>query len=481
VIAKPREDHRLIVVGYRWGLSMRMNVAEHRCERSIAPRIRCSDVDTMHTCTGSYPALHSKHSWGHFFRGAVVTLAHLFGACAGNGSVPSDDETGVTDLTDAEETSGASSETGGDEDQEIDLLQRAYIVSRDSDELTVIDLRTLEIIGQVRTNGRMNHMADLAQDFTKIYVDSSDSDEAVVVDARSLIVTNRILVGKHPTHLTTLPDDRRLAIMLEADDSIAVVDSMTDMVAKTITGFKGPHFLRTSADGTTAYVANIRGNDLTTVDLATLEISSSLALDGLDASQALADESGFADAQIAADGILYAAHAASGRVLVYDTVAKQKLPELGVGAKPWIVFAQHPYAGLPNRQLVPNFSDRTVSLIASGVGGANVIQALEGDDEAYGVNFSPLAANFAFVMNRSRHDIAVVDVMNPRIVSRIAVGGTTETASTSADGRYIVATVSSANRVVIIDAATQKIVKWFDHVGSYPWSVTIPLGQNYCH
>jgi YVTN family beta-propeller protein len=66
-------------------------------------------------------------------------------------------------------------------------------------------------------------------------------------------------------------------------------------------------------------------------------------------------------------------------------------------------------------------------------------------------------------------------------VGSIPVGGTTETASTTADGKYIVATVSSANRVVVIDAANATVVKTFDNVGSYPWSVTIPLGQNYCH
>ena len=61
------------------------------------------------------------------------------------------------------------------------------------------------------------------------------------------------------------------------------------------------------------------------------------------------------------------------------------------------------------------------------------------------------------------------------------MGGNTETASTTPDGKLIVAAVSSANRVVVIDAKTGDIVKTFENVGSYPWSVTIPRGQNYCH
>jgi hypothetical protein len=41
--------------------------------------------------------------------------------------------------------------------------------------------------------------------------------------------------------------------------------------------------------------------------------------------------------------------------------------------------------------------------------------------------------------------------------------------------------VSSANKVVVIDAVSNDIVKTFENIGSYPWTVTIPLGQNYCH
>src|SRR5262245_54536306 len=69
-----------------------------------------------------------------------------------------------------------------------ELANRAYIVSRESDELTVIDLDTLEITAQVKTAGISNHMAEVNADFTKVYIDSSETDETVVVDAKALEV-----------------------------------------------------------------------------------------------------------------------------------------------------------------------------------------------------------------------------------------------------------------------------------------------------
>ena len=97
------------------------------------------------------------------------------------------------------------------------------------------------------------------------------------------------------------------------------------------------------------------------------------------------------------------------------------------------------------------------------------------------MNYSPLAPNRAFVMNRFKNEIAVLDTESGKRVGQIPVGGTTETGATTADGKYIVAAVSSANRVVVIDAVTSMVIKTFENVGKYPWSVTIPMGQNYCH
>lgn len=366
-----------------------------------------------------------------------------------------------------------------------ELGNRAYIISLESPDLTVIDLDTLDVIARVDTGGVANHMAELNADFTKVYVNSSASNETVVIDATTLEVIKRIPLGRHPTHLSRSRDGRLLAVMNEDEGTGAVsfIDTTTDTEIKRLPGFFTPHFMRFAPDGRYGYVANVGAHHLTRVDLQTLEIDGHVALDGFAGppDQTLApDEGGFADAQIDSSGVIYAAHNATNRVLVYDTVTRQPRPELDVGDGPWIVFAEHPFADMPRRHLVPSFGDQQVTII-DGTADATVTAALPGDEEAYGVNYSPLAPDKAFVMNRVRQDIAVVDTARGAITERIAVGGNTETASTTADGRWIVAAVSGANRVVVIDAETNQIVRTIDGVAGYPWSVTIPDGQNYCH
>jgi YVTN family beta-propeller protein len=365
---------------------------------------------------------------------------------------------------------------------ESSLLNRAYIVSLESDELTVIDLDRFEIIQRVPTAGVANHMAELNGDFTKIYVDSSESDKTMVIDARTFEKVGEINTGKHPTHISLSLDGKFFAIMNEGDNAVSFVDPKTDTEIKRLPGFYTPHFMRFSPDGKYGYVANIGAHHITRVDLDKLEIDREIVLDGFKGSpnpDMAPDETGFGDVQINQEGILYAAHAGAGRVLAFDTKTQTKIGEIKVGERPWIVYAEHPFHDVPLRHLVPNFGSQTVSVIDAVK--QMEIGSMPGDEEAYGVNYNTEHPELAFVMNRVRQDVAVVDINRGAILRRIDVGGNTETASTTADGRYIVAAVSSANRVVIIDARTQEIRKIFENVGKYPWSVTIPGGQNYCH
>ena len=370
---------------------------------------------------------------------------------------------------------------GGDGAPTVDLVNRAYIVSRDSAEMTVVDLRSLEVLAKVDTAGVGNHMAELSPGFDKIFVTSPDTNEVVVVDAVSYKIVTRIKVGAHPTHLAMSSAGDLIGVMAEWEGAVSFIDVKTLTEKARVPGFVTPHFIRYSPDGKYGYVANAGASRVTRVDLATLTIDAQLELEGLPGDGPVEDEGGFHDAQIDADGILYAAHGATGRVLVYDTNTKEMLPELQVGANPWMVYATVPpaWTNLPRRYLVPNLGDKTVSNINAQVG--TVEGSLPGDEEAYGVNYTSAVPGKAFVMNRVRQDVAVVNTMDGTITARIPVGGNTETASTTSDGKWVVAAVSGADRVVVIDAVTNEIVKSFDGLAAYPWSVTIPYGQNYCH
>lgn len=361
-----------------------------------------------------------------------------------------------------------------------DIQNRAYVASRDSSNVTVIDLESLEVVASMSGCGGGYHMLELNADFTKGYASDSTTGRIEVFDVRTMEITKEITVGEEPTHLSLSRDGTFLGVVSELENAVSFVDPERDVEITRVPGFHLPHFIRFAPDGQYAYVANMHAHHVTRVDLSTLSIDGEVALDGFEGAYAPTrdEEGGFADAQIDGDGVLWAAHRETGQTLVYDTRSHAKLPQRFAGNHPWVVFAEHPFTEVSARA-VPVWGSRTVALLDKASVATASVKTEE--TESYGVNYSPLVPERAFVMNRQREEIAVVNTKTQQRETTIDVGGATETASTTPDGRYIVAAVSTANSVVVIDAVSKEIVKTFEDVGDYPWTVTIPLGQNYCH
>lgn len=386
-----------------------------------------------------------------------------------------------------------------------DLANRAYVISEGSNDLFVVDLSTMSEVGRVDTSVgsgvNANHMSMLSADGRKIYITASDQDALAVVDAASLELVRRIDLGAHPTHAESClgcgPDGHDLLWVVneggahggeevggaeehEAAGSIAIIDMQTDEVIRTLSdpSLVVPHFVRFA--GRTAYVPSIGGNQITTFDIDTFERRDVLLLDGAGAPGACAgDPCGFADAQVDQSGLLVAAHIETGQVLTYDTRSGTRRPDLHAGNRPWSVFVD-PLSDVFDTHMMPNWGDSTVSVL-DRVQNREIARSIEGDRESYGVNYSPLAAGEAFVLNTVRERVAVIDRQDGTLIESLEVGGTTETASTTGDGRYLLLPLSSTNQFAVLDVTTHAEVARFDDVGDYPWSVTTVGGQNYCH
>jgi YVTN family beta-propeller protein len=391
---------------------------------------------------------------------------------------------------------------------DVDLANRAYVISEESNELFVVDLGTMSEVGKVDTSVGLaangNHMSMLSSDGRKMYITAAARDTLVVVDTTTLQVVRQIALGSHPTHAEMCPGcgvdgHDQLWVVNEggehadaAEDgaehpageahpgAISIVDMQTDEVVRTFSdpSLIVPHFVR--FQGRTAYIPSIGGNQITVLDIDTFEVKDVLLLEGQTAPGACSgDPCGFADAQIDKDGLLIAAHIETGHVLSYDTLTNTRRPDLVTGDHPWSIFVDT-LSNVFDTNMMPNWGDSTVSVI-DRVQRREVARSPEGDRESYGVNYSPLAEGEAFVLNKLKERVAVIDRVSGDLIEALDVGGTTETASTTGDGKYLLLPLSSSNQFAVLDVATHSEVARFDDVGNYPWSVTTIGGQNYCH
>jgi YVTN family beta-propeller protein len=392
-----------------------------------------------------------------------------------------------------------------------DLESRAYVISEGSNELFVVDLSNMSEVGKVDTSvgigPNANHMSMLSLDGRKMYITASEQDTLVVVDTTTLEVIRQVPLGAHPTHAETCPGcgvdgHDQLWVVNEGGEhseeergehseeegepgevhpgSVSIVDMVTDEVVRTFSdpSLVIPHFVR--FHDRTAYIPSIGGNQITVLNIDSFRVEDVLVLDGETGPGACSgDPCGFADAQIDQNGLLVAAHIETGHVLSYDTVNHTRRPDIIAGNRPWSIFVDS-LSNVFDTHLMPNWGDSTVSII-DRVEQREVARSPEGDQESYGVNYSPLAEGEAFVLNTVKERVTVIDRTSGELIEALEVGGTTETASTTGDGRYLLLPLSSSNQFVIYDVSTRAEVARFDDVGTYPWSVTTIGGQNYCH
>jgi DNA-binding beta-propeller fold protein YncE len=264
--------------------------------------------------------------------------------------------------------------------------------------------------------------------------------------------------------------------MAEDDNAVVVFDMDSETIIHTITdaSIHIPHFTRFSADY--AYIPSIGGNQISVIDLASYTVVDVLVPDGLVEGACEGDPCGFADAQISPAGVLFASHFSTGKMLVYDTIAQKTLASTEVGRLAWSAFVD-PFDTEGDFAFVPSWFQSTVSRVdREGVAAI----WLAGDEEVYGVNFSPTAPDKAFVLNHTQNNVRVLDRDSGEVLDTLNVGGTTETGTTTPDGKLLLP-ISSAGDVLVYDTATHEEIARFSSVGSYPWSVSTMAGQSYCH
>ena len=130
---------------------------------------------------------------------------------------------------------------------------------------------------------------------------------------------------KTPFNLTVSPDGRRLYVVCEASDSLAVVDTTTRTVVDEITVGNLPHGVCLSPDGGTAYVSN-RGDDtVSVIDFEAMEVIDTIVV-GDEPHGVVTDLTG---------RVLYVANAGSADISVVDLEQGREVKRLSAARGAW--------------------------------------------------------------------------------------------------------------------------------------------------
>lgn len=268
----------------------------------------------------------------------------------------------------------------------------------------------------------------------------------------------RVATGMNPHILTISPDGQYLYVVNagahdtehhpgkdlsdSATNSLWVHDAQTGEVISQIAVGQGPTHPIASLDGERIYVTNTDEGSVSVIDTASWQVVSTIG--------GLAEPH---DGALSPNGSrLYLATSAESSLTVVDTASLEIVNTMLVGTKPRGVVA----GGLDGQRVyVSNKGDGTVSFIDLTKGSAETFQVGKG---AHALRLSPDGSTL-YVSLSSENRVALVDSATGEVLQRLAVGAGPEQLDLSADGNFLAISNNIDASLSLIDLNQNLVVR----------------------
>jgi YVTN family beta-propeller protein len=309
----------------------------------------------------------------------------------------------------------------------------------------------------------------------RVYVPNEESDDVTVIDAKTFEVIGRFAVGDMPEHVNPGWDLENLYVANMNGGTLTVVDPMTSQPIDTIELPLFPYALYYTLDGervmvVTDYISidDIEDNGVTFFDPDTWEVLAFVQVPW----------TGADDADLSSDGRYLAISAEySGYLAFIDTQEMTLAGSVEIGSLPRDVRLSPngevfyvANEGLDGIQVVDAESWELLEFIATG-------------DGAHGIDFSRDTTQM-YVANRAAGTISVIDIASGAVVETWPVGGSPDEMVLNPDGSQLWASNRYHGSVSVIDTTSGEVITTIA-TGANPHGLTywpqpgrMAIGQN---
>ena len=141
-----------------------------------------------------------------------------------------------------------------------------FISNEGSDNITVINLETYEIISNIYGGKRPRDMKVIA-DKNQLLVAASEDDRINIIDTKSYKIVGHIETGDDPEIFDISPDGKIIVVSNEDDNEATIIDSSTGKIIRVIedVGIE-PEGVTFSPDGTLVYITSEGTNTVIIID-----------------------------------------------------------------------------------------------------------------------------------------------------------------------------------------------------------------------
>jgi YVTN family beta-propeller protein len=294
---------------------------------------------------------------------------------------------------------------------------RLYVDNSEGDDVSVIDLKTLNTVDDIRLADKVHGLA-ISSDGRRLFATIESDNTLRVVDTATDKGIATIRLTGRPNQCAVTPDGRYVAVPIRDKDVVDIVDLQQQKVVKTLPVSK-PHNAFNAGSNRYLFVSAMGANQINVIDLTTMTYSAKVNVggiprpyvvtpDGTTMYVAVTDLHGFMKVDIA-----------SGKIEPVEMPAKNHTPK------------QRPYE--PSNTLThglalsPDGTELWVtslldnSLYVYDVKANKIMGRVQVGDGPNWVTFSP-DGKYVCVSNTGTNDVSIIDVKARREVKRVKVG-----------------------------------------------------------
>ncbi|WP_234530248.1 Ig-like domain-containing protein [Paenibacillus pseudetheri] len=298
----------------------------------------------------------------------------------------------------------------------------------------------------IREGGRVYAAEDSSvQVFNKAYITSFSNGTVDVVNLSDLTVEKaKIKVGKTPNSAAINPDKTQVFVTNRLDNTVSVIDPVTDTVSTTLAVGKDPNGVAFNRDGSKAYVANKFDGTLSVINTRTLEVVDVIAAPGEPVAMVVIGDK------------LYVTRHEAGMVSVVDMLSDSVISEISVGQRPFGLSVNAAgtkiYVANQGHEQQPG----SVSIIdtATGVKEADVTLG----KETSATEVSPDGSK-VYAVNTYDNTLSVINTATLEVESTISVGGNPYVIGLSKDGLQAYTVNYTSDNMSVIDTTTNSVIK----------------------
>jgi YVTN family beta-propeller protein len=305
-------------------------------------------------------------------------------------------------------TLGGCAEMQGKEAEEPER-SRVFVANESSNNVTVIDGDSFQVVGQVDARNHATHDLAVSRDGRWLFATNLASGRLSAMNTRTMETVASIATGDR-AHVVTLTNDNRQAWVANiGENTISIVDTTTFRILGTIAVGKGPTGLTFSRDGRFAYVSNQGDKTVEVIDTASHRIVKAIPV-GTNPHFLV----------LGPDGRIWGTNTGGTDIYVIDPTTQDKIASINVGPSPQqIAFGFKGLQG-PNAYVTVAGLNRVVVLSADPHN-LRILEQIDVGQRPNGISGNREGTRL-FVVHEVSNDLKVIDTGSSAVLATVPVG-----------------------------------------------------------